>query len=341
MEMVRDYRPLNTEKLMRGMNIKVQRPLFEIEPIVSVEKNQKPPSPARRRRQSLLDDVNNKYAYSKKNMILHDRDCELVQYIKDGDFRMTAELDTSMTMCQKCYRKALIRSAVGDDRKRLNLYVKAFEILGYSNKRLKTLFLDHGAKLLRVDINSVTIKVHDDTWILRYYRNMLELYHNNYIVNDDFTRTFTQQFHLQRRYDNTEDYTRALCEMESYSWDNHLQNTRIGAGADYIDELKSKFSTQQNYVQTRECMFNLTFQFIDYNFLALRLIAEQGIVVNIRGPLPCCFIGIDEPYTLLQCRIKKKDFAAFETVMKKLKDICFGKKQYEYIEVCQSLSATN
>ena len=334
MEMVRDYRPLNTEKLMRGMNIKVQRPLFEIEPIVSVEKNQKPPSPARRRRQSLLDDVNNKYAYSKKSMILHDRECELVQYIKDGDFRMTAELDTSMTMCQKCYRKALIRSAVGDDRKRLNLYVKAFEILGYSNKRLKTLFLDHGAKLLRVDINSVTM-------ILRYYRNMLELYHNNYIVNDDFTRTFTQQFHLQRRYDNTEDYTRALCEMESYSWDNHLQNTRIGAGADYIDELKSKFSTQQNYVQTRECMFNLTFQFIDYNFLALRLIAEQGIVVNIRGPLPCCFIGIDEPYTLLQCRIKKKDFAAFETVMKKLKDICFGKKQYEYIEVCQSLSATN
>lgn len=66
MEMVRDYRPLNTEKLMRRMNKKLPRPSVDVEPIVSVEKEQKPPSPARRRRQSLLDDVKNKYAYSKK-----------------------------------------------------------------------------------------------------------------------------------------------------------------------------------------------------------------------------------------------------------------------------------
>lgn len=337
MEMTRDYRPLNTEKLMRRMNIKVPRPYFDVEPIVSVERDQKPPSPARRRRQSLMDDVNNKYAYSKKNMILHDRDCDLVQYIKDGDFRMLPEFDIKMELCQKCYRKALIRSAVGEDRKRLNLYVKIFDKLGYSNKRLKQLFIDHGAQLLRVDINSVTVKVNEDTWILRYYGNMLELYHNNYYVNDDLTRTFTQQFHLQRRFENKEDYSRALCEMESYCWDDHLKKSQVGAGKEYFDELRDKFSVHQNYVRTRECMFTLTFQFIDYNYQALRLLAEQGIIANIRGPLPCTFIGIDEPYTLLQCRIKKKDLTAFEIAMKKLKDVCYNKKQYEYIEVCQSL----
>lgn len=76
------------------------------------------PNTLSRRRQSLLSNYNNKYAYSRTKKIIHDRDCRRVREIPDVDFEMMSEFDRSMNTCPDCYRKAVVRYGIGDNRKK-------------------------------------------------------------------------------------------------------------------------------------------------------------------------------------------------------------------------------
>ena len=301
------------------------------------------PSVAHRRRQSMMDNTNYKFAYSRKKLILHDKDCDLVKHIPDEDFEMLTTFDSQMALCSACYRKMLIRATEVNQPRKINLYVKAFDRLCCGNKKLRRLLFDHKfdhkAQLIDVDPNSLTIIVNKDKWLFQFHSDKLELYHNNYVVNDDLTRTFTPGFHLQSVYREPRYYGLALSEIISYSWNAHLKKEKDSAGSSYYEELKAKFDTVKNYKQIKESKYHITFQLIDYNYQALRFISGDKIVVNIRGPLPCDYIGRDEPFAMLQCRVRKSDVSAFKHAMKLLKDHAFSNKEYEYIEVCQTMEA--
>lgn len=329
---LKSYHPLNAEIIMKQLHQEQSKVKTIIE---SSDPNK--PSAEHRRRQSQMDNPKYKYAYSRKKWILHDRDCGLVKYIADEDFDMLETFDSHITPCADCYRNMLVRSVAGNQPRKINLYVKTFDKLGLKNKRVRGLLIDHKAQLIDVDPFSLTIKVREDTWLLQFCTDRLELYHNNYTVNKDLTRTFTPGFHLQNVFKNPKHYGVAVSEIISYSWNAHLKNVSGSAMSLYYEELKSKFNTVLNFKQISESKYHITFQFIDYNYQALRFIAERDIIVNLRGPLPCSFICHDEPFTLLQCRVKRSDASAFVHAMKLLKDYSYSKKEYEYIEVCQTM----
>ena len=331
---LKNYKPIDTENIMKQLHNGKVVSEKSVEPSLS-----QIPSVAHRRRQSMMDNTNYKFAYSRKKLILHDKDCELVKHIPDEDFEMLTTFDSQMVLCSACYRKMLVRAVVVNQSRKINLYVKAFDRLCCGNKKLRKLLFDHKAQLIDVDPNSLTIIVNKDKWLFQFHSDKLELYHNNYVVNDDLTRTFTPGFHLQSVYREQRYYGLALSEIISYSWNAHLKKEKNTAGSSYYEELKSKFDTVKNYKQIKDSKYHITFQLIDYNYQALRFISGDEIVVNIRGPLPCDFIGRDEPFAMLQCRVRKSDVSAFKHAMKLLKDHAFSNKEYEYIEVCQTMEA--
>lgn len=235
---LKNYKPLDTDKIMKQLhNGKVvsEKP---VEPSLS-----QIPSVAHRRRQSMMDNTNYKFAYSRKKLILHDKDCDLVKHIPDEDFEMLTTFDSQMALCSACYRKMLIRATEVNQPRKINLYVKAFDRLCCGNKKLRRLLFDHKAQLIDVDPNSLTIIVNKDEWLFQFHSDKLELYHNNYVVNDDLTRTFTPGFHLQSVYREARYYGLALSEIISYSWNAHLKKEKDSAGSSYYEELKAKFDT--------------------------------------------------------------------------------------------------
>ena len=88
------------------------------------KREQEPLTAARRLRSSKMDNRRLKYAYSKRQMVLHDKACDLVRYIPDMDFDMVETIPKGMTIYKKCYRMVLIRNAIGDDAKKMNAYLR-------------------------------------------------------------------------------------------------------------------------------------------------------------------------------------------------------------------------
>ncbi|WP_407724893.1 hypothetical protein [Ruminococcus sp. JL13D9] len=328
----RNYHPLNTRKIM----YKLQKSKMNTENDSSAKTSQIF-SDYYRRRQSLMDNPHNKFAFSREKRIIHDRECHLVKRIPDEQFEMLTEFDEEMAPCSACYRRMLIRSAFVNQHRKIGLYVKFFDKIGCGNRKLKKLLFKTDTQLIDVGIDDLTIKVNEDTWFLQICNDVLDLYHNNYSVNDDFTRTFTSGYHLQNVYKNPKYFSCAISEIMTYSWNVHMQNSKGSAGVTYFEELKSKFNTVNNYKQVKESQYHATFHFLDYNYQAIQFIAAEDIIFNIRGQLDCDFIGRDEPYSLFQCRVKKSDVPAFKHAMKLLKDRAYSAKEYEYIEACQLL----
>ena len=75
---LKNYKPLDTDKIMKQLHNGKAVSEKAVEPSLS-----QIPSVAHRRRQSMMDNTNYKYAYSRKKLILHDKDCESVKHISD------------------------------------------------------------------------------------------------------------------------------------------------------------------------------------------------------------------------------------------------------------------
>lgn len=284
-----------------------------------------------------MSNYNNKYAYSRTKKIIHDRDCRRIREIPDVEFEMISEFDRSMNTCPDCYRRAVVRYGIGDNRKKLDSYIRVFDLVGFSNKELRKLMVANKAQLLKVDKNNITMKVREDTWKLVCEHDMLVLYHNNYTVNPDFSRTFSKDFHLQREFFIREKYKNAIDEIINYTYDGHINNALIGARVDYINELKGKFDTVINFKQVNESKYHYTYEVIDFDYQVVRFLFKEGVLVNIQGPLPCDYIVRGEPFELVRCRIKKDYLDDFETAMNMMKNYAYLRREYEYIEVYVSL----
>ena len=185
-------------------------------------------------RARLLDNPRMLYAYSSATRVLHDRDCAWVPRIRNKYFNMLAEFDSDMHMCSWCYRRAVIRSGIGDDRYRIDAYVAFFNAIRVSDADLYRLIIENKAQLRLISVRVMQIKVHEDTWRIIRGDNGNELWHNNYVVLEDYSRQFTKKFHRQFLFGKS---GRTLFNyILSYSWDDHVEKiagvecTDAGAG---------------------------------------------------------------------------------------------------------------
>lgn len=169
----------------------------EVEKDIPEKKEVKSVDLAFRHRASLMDNPKMLYAYSSKSQVLHDRDCFRVVEIADVDFRMLTEFRVDMKTCPMCYRRAMIRSGVGDDRRRMDAYERFFNQVGVSNRDLYTLLIENKARLKWINNDVMQLRVHEDSWQIRRDKDGLELWHNNYIRLEDMSRHFKEGFHRQ------------------------------------------------------------------------------------------------------------------------------------------------
>lgn len=191
----------------------------------------------RRRRSSLLDNRKLKYVIDKRLGYLHDKSCKKVKSIDDQYFDMTEELVPDMALCKTCCRAAWIRSGIGDDAKRMSAYIRFFQKCKVSNPTLKKLMLDYNAQLHIEDINTMSVKINEDTWQIHIdSEGSLQLYHNNYIVARDGSRIFTQGFHDQKLH-GEKTFACLIKYAHEYSWEKHLDYQKAKTAAETVENI--------------------------------------------------------------------------------------------------------
>lgn len=177
----------------------------------------------KRRKASLMDNPRMLYAYSIKARTLHDRDCMRLGEIPNSEFQMLSEFDDGMNTCPWCYRRALIRSGVGDDRRHISAFERFFGEGHVLNAELYVLMIENKAQLKWISGNVVQIKVREDTWQISRTPEGYRLWHNNYIRTDDGARYFTNGFHPQTTH-CWDSLSKLLIEwVVSYSWEKHVE----------------------------------------------------------------------------------------------------------------------
>lgn len=293
-------------------------------------------SPETRKRASLLSNPRMRYAYSQIDETIHDRDCEALKDIKDRDFRMLADFDMNRPVCRHCYRKAIIRSGIGDDAKYINAYVRLFDRLNAPISDLKELILEHGARLSAIDLDRVTITVHDDRWMICLVKNKPVLFHNNYSVLDNYKRLFYDGYHVQNDggVHTFHNFTRM---MLSYSWGEHVERLKARALAELQAKLRQRLAAVRNWDHVPKfSLFNSYYTVMEFNHRLSRFLRKNGMQ----------FVAIDKeaipntPYRKVTCRIRKWQSKKFLEVMEAMKEYSIVEGYHDYADYCEQFDSS-
>lgn len=288
-------------------------------------------SPETRKRASLLSNPRMRYAYSQIDNTIHDRDCEALKTIRDKDFRMLADFDVNRPICKQCYRKAVIRSGIGDDAKHINAYVHLFDRLKATVADLKELIIDNSARLSAIDIDRVVIKVHDDRWMICFVNNKPLLYHNNYSVLDNYQRLFNVGYHVQND-GGVHTFHNFMRMMLNYSWAEHVEVLKAKALAALQAKIRKRLESIPNWLRIpRFSLFNTYFIVVDCNHRLGRFLRKRGLqfVAVDKKPIP------GTTYRLVTCRIRKWQVDKFITVMDALKEYSVVEGYHDYADSCE------
>jgi len=287
-------------------------------------------SPDTRKRASLMGNPKMRYAYSLQDDTIHDRDCDAVKKIKDADFRMLSEFDLKRPTCKQCYRKALIRSSIGDDAKYINAYVRFFDRLNASTTDLNNLILNHKARLSDIDIDRVVLRVHDDRWMIRFQKDKPLLFHNNYTVSDDYQRFFSDGYHLQNDGGN-HNFHLFVRMMVTYSWAEHVEILKARALAALQAKLRERLSALSNWLHVPQfSLLNSYYTVVDCNHRLSRFLRKNGMqfIPTEKVHLPY------SSYRLVTCRIRKWQKSRFLTAMDELKEYTVVEGYHDYADIC-------
>ena len=153
----------------------------------------------------LLLSPENRFVYDNKRKMIHDRDCALIKEIRNNQLDVFRELNPLFVqkklLCPICKRKLAVRYGMKDDARKnsrhFDFFLEFFNKTGASNDDLEWLFLREGASVEYVSRSCVQIHVREDTWRVYCTGSELKLLHNNYAVNEEGERSFTEGFHLQ------------------------------------------------------------------------------------------------------------------------------------------------
>ena len=193
----------------------------------------KPVSPEKECRASLMENPTWLYAYSRGRRVLHDRDCAHVARISDGNLRTLSEFKANMKVCPVCYRRAILRSGIGDDGGRIQAYERFFDESLVSDDDLYRLIVENKARLKWMSVRVMRVKVREDTWqVVRETvrgRVWYRLWHNNYTQMENGSRCFSKRFHPQMRQPGS--LSKVLDRIVTYSWVKHVEKASVGAVA--------------------------------------------------------------------------------------------------------------
>lgn len=177
-------------------------------------------SPEKERRNKLMAKKEMRYAYSILEVVIHDKDCPKAAQIPDKDFCMSDQFLSGKVGCIDCYRRAIIRNGIQPgDEKNLSSYVRVFTKLRAKDLDLVDLFFIQKAKLYKVEPNAAYILLREDRWMIREEGAEICLYHNNYEMQRDYSRTMNIGFHLQAK---ARTFQRCISYMCNYTWEGHL-----------------------------------------------------------------------------------------------------------------------
>lgn len=288
-----------------------------------------------RKRASLLSNPRMRYAFSDCAMILHDRDCELVRHISDKHFRMRSDWTADIKHCPECFRKAIIRSGIGDDGKRISAYENLLGRMKASNNSLRMLIIDHGAQLYGIEVDRVYLKVHDDRWMLRCDSDGLFLFHNNYEIIGDYQRLFKNGFHLQtvNCEANFPNFVKTMCY---YSWKNHVKSFRFAEHEKKCQRLRLEFSATANFIKLKRLsLFHTYYKFMDLNRYGIRLCKSNGLEYSIISKTS----HTDTRYKTVLCKVRRCHREQFAQLMARLKEYCVEQEAEDYADYCRKLDS--
>ena len=301
------------------------------------KREQEPLTAARRLRSSKMDNRRLKYAYSKRQMVLHDKACDLVRYIPDMDFDMVETIPKGMTICQKCYRMVLIRNAIGDDAKKMNAYLRFFDMVEASNSDLYTLLVEYRASIHWENSYTLTIKVNDDRWqLVHMERGENLLYHNNYYILDDYSRHFLNDYHEQH-VNGTQDFHHYSYIMCHYSWEEHVESMKEKARKQE-EEARRAAEPIRNCMKLKKLsLFYAHYIFVDKEeHLADSLLLSKG--VEVRWGKEFAKPGVS--YRFRFCKVRKRQEALFLEALQKLQDDMPLSQYLEYAQFCKTYPTT-
>lgn len=182
-------------------------------------------------RRRLMSDPEIKYAVCLNQ--IHDKSCPLIKAMSSEFFALSKKYLSHLKQCPICAKRAFIRYGA-QDMNNYNKYVEFFENCNMTDKDIRCFFQSNNC-VTRLDGNVMSVYNREDNWkIINKGNGRVKLMHNNYIINPDDTRTFTNGFHVQ-----IEETTmkKAVAVLTSY-------NSKTSARAHIKDtsgEIESKF----------------------------------------------------------------------------------------------------
>lgn len=298
----------------------------QVSPKATGKKSKSPPviTPEKRRRDSLMANRQMRYVLSNTGRI-HDRDCPHVAQIPDEGFSMCEDYPNGRYACFVCYRKALIRKGlVLDQTKYIDAAMRVFQKAGATNSDLNALFLQHNARLYRVETDSVYLKVNEDCWIVQTAENGCLLYHNNYQQLEGFQRLIENDFHLQ--VDKAISFRNAMITMCQYTWEGHIQALEAKYRAQRQDALRKRLDAVKCYQITNK-------KSLIYHYFLL------GVPENYPERLPVRIMKKEsnQSCAVYLCRMPKWKLSKLSAVEKEIKAYCVENECTDYERFCEKM----
>ena len=292
-------------------------------------------SRARRKRQSLMDNPRNRFAYSLEERILHDRECPYVSRIRDEEFYMSGNLIYGMPICPHCEKQALVRTAIGKDQKRIKAYVGLLKRMKATKADLRMLILQHRAKLLAVSKDSITVKVKDDEWLFVKGETENELFHNNYKVLPDLSREPFPGYH-QHTYQKNPSFGFLVEQVCKYSWMEHIVKFRERAFKEAIRATSVKMrSVLMWQLQDQTKTVAVQFSILDLNGYAVRCMRNEGVRFKVTHKYSKCDEKSDLSCELITVQIFREDIKAFHRAMRKFRSCIINNAYDRFSDLCK------
>lgn len=293
-----------------------------------------------RYRQQLFQNAENRFFYSSKTNTIHDRLCKSVNDIDERHLYvipdLTKEYIKGKRLCPHCRRKLAVRMGMvkqlRSQTRYYSFFMHFFAEVGAQTEDLVKLFVWNEGSLSYVSDDCVQIRVKEDTWRICHDGDGVGLYHNNYEVNLDCTRTFSNSFHKQ--FDNNDPSFKNLANIIcTYTFNYHRRKAEQYARKVNEEKLQAQLAIVDNYaVVEKKSLLHYYFTFVD---IGNRATEDQH---------PCFVDSLREinseehcDYSLVTCRVPKWRKDEFLRAMNSLKSYAFTEARYDYPGLCEEL----
>ena len=286
----------------------------------------------------LLLNPENRFVYDNKRKMIHDRDCTLVKEIRNNQLDVFRELSPLIVqekrLCPICKRKLAVRYGMKDDARKnsryFDFYMEFFNKIDASNDDLVWLFIREGGSVEYVSRSCVQIHVREDTWRINYTGSELNLLHNNYTVNEEGERRFTEGFHVQdtRGKNAFHYYVFAMCkyryEFHRQEYEKYQENVRRM-------RFQAAIAVSENYVRLEKK--SLLFDY--YCFVDINEDADDCDQVRSLCSMKILKRSVQKGLHVNTCRVPKWKRKWFHEMMKSLKERAYNSYLFDYLEVCE------